>query len=71
MEQCEKTFKQLVEQKSLKMLEMNVAALTIGRATWKVNNYLKHNGPITDKQLELLFSAAIALAQDELSSKDN
>ena len=51
------------------MLDTGVAALTIGRATYKVEDYLKRNGPVTDKQLEHLFSAIFTLTQDELESK--
>ena len=69
MNQCERIFKQLVEQNSLKMLDMGVSAFTIGRVTYKVEDYLKHNGPVTDKQLEHLFSAIFTLTQDELENK--
>jgi DNA-binding CsgD family transcriptional regulator len=69
LELCKKTFKLLVEQKSLKMLDMDVSAFTIGRSTCKVEDYLKRNGSVTDRQLELLFSAIFSLTQDELESK--
>jgi transcription initiation factor TFIIIB Brf1 subunit/transcription initiation factor TFIIB len=69
MELCKKRFQRLIEEKSPKMFEMGMAELTIKIATWKANSYLNINGPITNKQLEHLLSAAIALTQENLADK--
>jgi len=66
MEKLWKNFQNIAEEKRLKLLGIGTEPLTIDRAIWKVKNYLDDNGPLTKKQLELLFSGAIALAQDEL-----
>jgi len=39
---------------------------TIDLATWRVRSYLDLEGPLSEKQLQCLFSAEIALVQDEL-----
>jgi hypothetical protein len=66
---CLKSLRQLIKEKSHRMLEMGMTSLTIDIATWRAKKYLTHKGPITNNQLEHLFSAAIALTQEELASR--
>ena len=66
MEIFRKHFQLIAKEKSSKMLGIGVEPLTIDSAIWNVDNYIKHSSPLTEKQLEYLFSAAIALAQDKL-----
>jgi hypothetical protein len=64
-----KLFERISEEKVPKMLWLGVEPATIEEAIWKAENYLEHNGPLSEKQLECLFSAEIAVVQDELISE--
>ena len=63
---CRKLFQRIAKEKSPKMLELGVDPATIDLATWRVRSYLDLEGPLSEKQLQCLFSAEIALVQDEL-----
>jgi DNA-directed RNA polymerase subunit RPC12/RpoP len=66
---CRKLFQRIAKEKSPKMLGLGVDPATIDLATWRVRIYADFNGPFSEKQLECLFSAEIALAQDEMLDK--
>ena len=63
---CRKLFQRIAKEKSGKLLELGADPATIDLATWRVRSYVDLKGPFSEKQLSCLFSAEIALVQDEL-----
>ena len=66
---CRRLFQRIAKEKTPKLLGLGVDPATIDVATWRVRIYVDDNGALSEKQLQCLFSAEIALLQDELISE--
>ena len=66
---CQKELKRIISEKSYTLLDKGISGRTIERANIIACSYITRKGPLTPKQVTYLFSGAMFLIQDYLSSK--